>query len=192
MDKDRELYVLSKFLKLFKPDRKEEIIVSERPDFLIDNGNETLGVEITELYINETMARINNKEGYLELLLEGKVKMASHVNVNVSKITFRNETETYSCKGLLTEFNEESFTNNLLTLIQRKESKCPYYLQNCKECCLVIHFDEMIDTYLSGLNRFIENHQILLKSSSFSEIILLTRNYQRKDVYFYLKTKKRS
>lgn len=189
MDKHRERDILDKYLQLFKLDRIGEIKASERPDFLIKSGNLILGVEITELYINETMARINNKEGYLEMILEGKEKLSNTYNISISNMKFSNETESYSFKCLLTEFNEHSFYNNLLSLLRRKESKCNYYLSNCSECCLVIHFDEMIDLYFNELNRFIENNQVLLSQSSFSEIIFLTRNYESKNVHFYLKSK---
>lgn len=189
MDKHRERYILNKYLKLFNPDRIGEIIASERPDFIIDNGSQKTGVEITELYINETMARINNKEGYLESLLEGKAKLSDHYRVSISNMRFSNDKESYSFKCLLTEFNESSFSNNLLSLIRRKESKCNHYLTNCSECLLLIHFDEMIDPYFEELNRFIENNQMIFKSSSFLEIILLTRNYESKNVYFYFKSK---
>lgn len=48
-----------------------EIIIkdSEQPDFIIESSSEKFGVEVTELYLSESEARLNNYSGYKEKIL---------------------------------------------------------------------------------------------------------------------------
>lgn len=63
--KDRELKILSKIYN------SNKIVIKnhEQPDFLIETDNVKFGVEITEFYLNESVARLINYPGYKERIL---------------------------------------------------------------------------------------------------------------------------
>lgn len=63
--KDRELLVLKEIYQ----DGKVVITESEQPDFIINGIDEQFGVEITDYYYNESSARLKNKPGYFESII---------------------------------------------------------------------------------------------------------------------------
>ena len=63
--KDKELMVLKQIYQ----DDKVVITKSECPDFIINGINEKFGVEITDYYYNESSARLKNKPGYFESII---------------------------------------------------------------------------------------------------------------------------
>lgn len=66
--KDRELQILKKIYNSDKISIKEH----EQPDFVLQADNVTFGVEITEFYLNESVARLINYPGYKERILNSK------------------------------------------------------------------------------------------------------------------------
>ena len=66
--KDRELQILKKIYNSNKIVIKDH----EQPDFVIEADNVHFGVEITELYLNESVARLINYPGYKERILNSK------------------------------------------------------------------------------------------------------------------------
>ncbi len=66
--KDRELQILKKIYNSDKITIKEH----EQPDFVLQADNVTFGVEITEFYLNESVARLINYPGYKERILNSK------------------------------------------------------------------------------------------------------------------------
>ena len=66
--KDRELQILKKIYN------SNKIVIEnhEQPDFVIRADNYTFGVEITEFYLNESVARLINYPGYKERILNSK------------------------------------------------------------------------------------------------------------------------
>lgn len=66
--KDRELQILKKIYNSNKIIIKDH----EQPDFVIEADKVTFGVEITEFYLNESVARLINYPGYKERILNSK------------------------------------------------------------------------------------------------------------------------
>lgn len=66
--KDRELQILKKIYNSNKIVIKDH----EQPDFVIEVDKVTFGVEITEFYLNESVARLINYPGYKERILNSK------------------------------------------------------------------------------------------------------------------------
>lgn len=66
--KDRELQILKKIYNSDKIAIKDH----EQPDFVIETGNVKFGVEVTEFYLNESVARLINYPGYKERILNSK------------------------------------------------------------------------------------------------------------------------
>ena len=68
-----------KILNEIYTDNMFEIQESEQPDFVLKNknNNEKFGVEVTELYHNESSARLKNYPGYFEKILEKQRKLYS-------------------------------------------------------------------------------------------------------------------
>lgn len=66
--KDRELQILKKIYNSDKISIKEH----EQPDFVLQADNVTFGAEITEFYLNESVARLINYPGYKERILNSK------------------------------------------------------------------------------------------------------------------------
>ncbi len=66
--KDRELQILKKIYS----SNKIAIDNYEQPDFVIRADNCIFGVEITEFYLNESIARLINYPGYKERILNSK------------------------------------------------------------------------------------------------------------------------
>ena len=66
--KDRELQILKKIYNSNKIVIKDH----EQPDFVIEADKVTFGVEITEFYLNESVARLINYPGYKERILNSK------------------------------------------------------------------------------------------------------------------------
>lgn len=66
--KGRELQILKKIYNSNKMVIKDH----EQPDFVIEADNVHFGVEITEFYLNESVARLINYPGYKERILNSK------------------------------------------------------------------------------------------------------------------------
>lgn len=66
--KARELQILKKIYNSNKMVIKDH----EQPDFVIEADNVHFGVEITEFYLNESVARLINYPGYKERILNSK------------------------------------------------------------------------------------------------------------------------
>ena len=66
--KDRELQKLKKIYNSNKIVIKDH----EQPDFIVEVDNTRFGVEITEFYLNESVARLINYPGYKERILNSK------------------------------------------------------------------------------------------------------------------------
>lgn len=66
--KDRELQILKKIYNSNKIVIKDH----EQPDFIVEVDNTRFGVEITEFYLNESVARLINYPGYKERILNSK------------------------------------------------------------------------------------------------------------------------
>ena len=59
-------------LRMIYKNEKINAILSEEPDFILENKNEKFGVEVTEYYFNESSARLKNYKGYSEKILQSK------------------------------------------------------------------------------------------------------------------------
>jgi hypothetical protein len=160
----------------------------ESPDFVCFRNNAPiLGVEITELYHNETDARLKNLDDYgLRLLGGGDFRhKQDKKNIKVDFIEYRKKGEVKGRKIKAIIHEPTSFAESISTLsntIKMKESKIATYLQMCPKVDLVIddashlfRFDKYEDLF-RPLSKLINRPMIV--NSHFREIFLIIKNKQ--------------
>lgn len=169
----------------------------EAPDFVcFRNNTPILGVEVTELYHNETDARLENLDGYVLSLLDGGDfrHKQDKKNIKVEFIEYRKKEETKGRKIKAIVHEPISLAKSISILgntIKMKESKIVTYLQACPEVDLVIddashlfHFDKYEDLF-RPLSKLMNRPTIV--NSSFREIFLIIKNNQNMIVRIPLK-----
>ena len=73
MDKEKELEA---FHSVFGRTHSYDVVAHEKPDFLVKENNKIqLGVEVTEIYSNNTDAKLKNIDGYTSGLIDGTMQV---------------------------------------------------------------------------------------------------------------------
>jgi len=180
--KNNELAILE---KIFKENDTFKVNTCEQPDFLLkyNNGN-TFGVEITELYYDQTSARLNNKEGYVRDLIEknkfihkdDKKKLSVHEIKYYPRENIKNPVDSKML--FLPQYNSTHFRKSLYSLIKDKNEKLNKYSDEMTECLLIIDDRENRFNKLKldkiGPNLFDDKIKEQVQSSKFYEIYLIT------------------
>lgn len=194
MDKPLELKL---FRYIYGQPSNWGIIPSESPDFICSRNNEPiLGVEVTELYHNESDARLKNINGYvLRLLSNGDyLHKDDKKNIRVERIKYtkKGEEDGREINAIIHEpysFNEK--TALLTKAIKNKEERIDVYLCSCSEVDLIINdaskifrFDEF-ENFFFPFSRLIEACVII--NSQFREIFLVTNQKGHSPVRIPLK-----
>lgn len=142
MDKRREREIFEGVYNLLKNTR---IVDSESPDFIIEDDRlYRLGVEVTELYQDETEAKLRHHPGYVDGLLSGKqaVFRKDKDKISVDKIKLVSddpEKEDLEINAIIRNIlSPQAAVERLFQSIRSKESKVPEYLACCEEVDLII------------------------------------------------------
>lgn len=183
-----------KILKEVYSNSKYNIISSEQPDFLIEYENKKIGVEITEMYFNESQARIVKDPNYLSSILKqkGADKAYKHKddkdNIQYSMLYVANESGKYEKICDIIEENKTKeqiieagsktnlIKNKIIETIQCKNEKASKY-QKCDYLDLVI---KGYDISIENLEKLKNNSELLalLEKSKFMNVYLIVNeNY---------------
>ncbi|WP_156772254.1 hypothetical protein [Mycobacterium sp. 1245805.9] len=168
----------------------------EEPDFVLSpNGNGTgFGVEITEVYESESDARLQNIDGYMQELWDGKPhRHRDDIEVlKTGPITLRDKDGNVKATNLpvvmINTTNMPSLPSLLAQRIRRKETRFSEYVRGVTHVNLIIHdrthgsapkADEVYDSrvFLS------DSVKSALNASKFSEVFVVSTDADNNQVY---------
>jgi hypothetical protein len=174
-----------------------EILEHEGPDFLVLLSEEqSIGVEVTEFYSDQTHARLQNIEGYSLDLLRGSknVYRADKHRLQVAKANYTKTTgeEIKNISVLLHESpGLKCSLENLERSITTKASKAGEYLSKCAKVDLIVHdsssafrFDAF-EELMKPLLRFIDKDTLF--TTKLREIFIITTRKDKEKVVIPLK-----
>ena len=120
---------------------------SEQPDFILKYGkNIKHGVEITELYYDNTSARIKKGRYIKELLDEKKYwHKDDKKKLNVQDVTYYSKEKGYSPIQLpvlfLPKYNMRDYSKSLKQTIESKNIKLKKYCSDISKNCILVIYD---------------------------------------------------
>lgn len=183
MDKSLELKL---FKYVYGKPNWWQVIPSEAPDFLcVKDGERVVGVEVTELFTDQSDARLNKIDGYSLHLLNGRdfLHKDDKDNIKVDRVKYikKGETDGPEINAIIKEMpNFLTKASLLCATIENKEIKVEKYLESCSVVDLIINdasnlfwFDKYEDMIIPLSN--IIKRQIII-NSKFREIYLMTTN----------------
>ncbi len=192
--KDIELKILRSVynIKLFK-----RIESTEKPDFICHiNKNNRIGVEITELFRSESMARAHKIPSYIKNILaeQSYIHKDDKKNLEVKKITFYKKDEKKGKKidAIINDVPSPQERVNLLqSTIRSKEKKLKNFQKNINHIDLIIS-DSYKEFYIFNFQDlfkilFYSPLHACIKDSAFREIFIITSLSKEKDIYIPLK-----
>jgi len=173
------------------------VVPAESPDFVCVRNNKTvLGVEITELYPNESDARLEKVSGYCLDLLDGKevIHKDDKKNLRVERITYfkKDKSDGREINAIIHEgisFGKK--VSRFQEVVNRKEKKTNSYLSSCPIVDLIVNdasymfrFDNYKD-FVIPFSMLIDKATII--ESGFREIYIITLHKNNKIVWIPLK-----
>lgn len=136
-------------LKLFKYVYGEpnwwQVIASEAPDFLcVKDGKNVVGAEVTELFTDQSDARLNKIDGYSLHLLNGGdfLHKDDKENIKVDRIKYikKGDTDGPEVDAIIKEMpNCMTKASLLRATIENKEVRVEKYLESCSVVDLIIN-----------------------------------------------------
>lgn len=177
-----------------------DIIESECPDFIINNKEDgkNFGVEVTELYFNESSARLKNYKNYASNLIAGANDPKTYLHKDDKNILFPVNIKYLNCQnewvslpqaiGINYDDNKKIgqkpdysiYENKIIEIINNKNKKANNYNQNLDYYELLIKDNE---DYFMPDNKYalnmIQNSQTLLDvvlKSKFNRVIIITKH----------------
>lgn len=166
---------------------------TEEPDFILTNRkiNEMFAVEITELFINQSSARIKKIHNYVSNIINGKdekryADKEDIENLPVAKIYVKNRYNQYdkvTDAVKLPIVTIEKYIDKIKKIIKTKSDK--NYRNKCEKVELFINDTEefFYDKDVITMNKFVCNKDLVdqVKNSIFSTVYILTK-YNKEDV----------
>lgn len=184
-------------LKKVFPFDEIEFEKSEQPDFILKykTGN-IIGAEVTELYFDETSARLKNVDGYVSNLINNKkfLHKDDKKKLNVDEITYfqkDNLDKPIKMNALfLPKYTLSSYHKAIHSRIKDKNDKIRKYDKNVQQCNLVIcdRENKLEKVQLKDFNKNFFSKELIdeINSSTFDEIYFITR-VGSKDYFIQLK-----
>lgn len=190
MDKAKELAAL---IAVFGRDSTLEIVEHEAPDFILNrNGQEPLGVEVTEIYGHHTDAKLKNIEGYGLGILNGttRIHRRDREIISLEDVTIHDKEGKEKAKFKALFHNNPSVKDSVANLeksIANKEKKIANYQQKAPHVALVLE-DSSTLFRASTSEEFLRPffglcRKELFLNSQFREIYLLTQRDDAKVFY---------
>jgi hypothetical protein len=180
---------------VYKNQEALTIVHQDKPDFLITNNvGDTFGVEITQLFVNESDARLKNIPNYTEELLNKKkyrhkndIGVLKVENILIEKPDGRKiETQAIIQKSP----QPKDYLQKLLSIIESKSKLKEEYSKNISHTNLIIHDNSDIFSLRNPENfyndLYTEEVSKAIVRNDFHEIFLITR-FKPKMVIFRLK-----
>ncbi len=174
-----------------------QVIQSEAPDFLcVTNGVCILGVEVTELFTDESDARLMKIDGYSLHLLDGGdfLHKDDKDTIKVDRVKYikKEENNGPEITAIIKELpNFRTKASLLSATIQNKEVKVTKYLESCPVVDLIVNdasrlfwFDKYEDMIVP-LSELVDRQRII--NSKFREIYLITSNKANETIKVPLK-----
>lgn len=176
---------------------------TEEPDFILTNKetNEIFGVEITELFINESSARIKKKPDYMQRIIGGidnnryldknDIKELPAVKIYAKNIN--NEYEEMIDAVQMPRLTVEGYIDKIKKIVETKNKK--NYRDKYQKVELFIYDTE--DYFYSKdkntMYKLLNNKDLLdlVKNSIFSGVYIFTK-YNREDVTIAIREKEDS
>lgn len=182
MNKEQELRLVQ---EVYHPSHELQFVPHERPDFLAKRNDLTaLGIEVTELFVDDTEARLQRIPDYPTSLLEGadfRHKDDRRL-LRVQQVTYQRPATGESTDIMAISRRTPSMGDRLGRLDQcvaEKLTKVSDYLSNCGEIDLIINdasdafrFDQP-DEFLRPFFRSAARRAII--NGQFREVFLLTK-----------------
>jgi hypothetical protein len=188
--------------RIFKNGDQCKIVKSEKPDFILNYsgslvGDVSVGIEITELYYDDSSARLANKKGYVNDLLAGKYIHKDDKNkFNTKDVIYLSKNMEYKPFKtpllFLPKYTIDDFRKAFLHTLRKKNKKHSKYNKDVNQFGLIIydrekHFKKIKreDFVKAFFNDFIIDE---IKNSYFEEIYLITC-FDEGDDEFYIQLK---
>jgi hypothetical protein len=190
-NKDVELAVLRTVYDVTKYDTVRH---QDRPDFVLSYGGpSSFGVEITEIYQNESDARLQNIDGYLQELWDGKPhRHRDDIDVlKVGPVDFLDQDRNVKAKGIpavmVNVTNMPTLPSLIAQRIHAKSAHFPEYVQGLTHVNLVIH--DRVGDAAPKVDEVYESRAFLsdavrsaLNASSFNEVFLVSTDIDQNQV----------
>lgn len=192
-------------LKKVFSEKEFDIKETEEPDFILTNekSKEKFGVEITELFINQSSARIKKIPNYISTILNGENERrykAKEDIANLPTVKIYVKDERNNKRNIVLEkavkiptVSIEEYIEKVKQSIQTKNNK--NYKNRCENVELVINDAEefFYDKDILLLNKLLKNEELLrlVKNSIFRVIYIITK-YNKEDVIITIGEKKNS
>jgi hypothetical protein len=175
------------FDRTYGPRNTWNVVPGEVPDFLCErSGRVLLGVEVTQIWLHETDARLANIKGYTSTLLDKgtflhKDDSANVVIDDIKIVPVEGDAPTIEVRAIFQELPKSAEkVEFLLSAIDQKTEKSSAYLAKCPQIDLVIE-DASTIFWFDDFEKFLRPisaspRRATLLASPFREIFLLTRN----------------
>lgn len=192
MNKESEKEILNMVFS----EKEYSIIPDEEPDFILTSKQYKykFGVEITEAYKDEALARLLHRKDYIDLIIDpknnknkGKINKGDEKKLPVREITVLNDDDSFgdTFKGIVFEpRTPNEIGNTLLECIKKKEDKLKKYKMKANQNYLIIYD---MEGFLYGessekIYRHIANKSLfkMLTQSKFKEIYVITESTDTK------------
>lgn len=188
---DTEQFIFS---LVYNDKQNLEIVHKDKPDFWITNGNQRFGVEITEIYKNESDARLSNIPNYTSELLDfGRYRHKDDYQaliVDDIKIIGENGDKRKTKAVIQSVPNIHEFLVRLSGSIENKNNLTSGYNNELSYYNLIV-YDRInslssvsVDDFFNVI--FTKDVISILANASFKEIFLIT-SLANKKFYFPLK-----
>jgi len=189
MESEKDIKEQDILSKIFKKPFEYNILKSEKPDFIISynsraNKTVNVGMEITELYYNDSSARLKNKNEYVKNVIDGeKIHKKDKGAFDVREVTYFPQgdvSKSFKTKMLFEKnYSIDDYRRAFLQTLTKKNKKRVAYQEGLEQTGLVIYDKEKHFKKLSKYDfiRFFFNENIMeeIKSSPFEEIYLITQ-----------------
>jgi hypothetical protein len=181
MDKSLELNI---FKCVYGQPNDWNIIPSEAPDFIcLKDGKPILGVEVTELFTDQSDARLNKIHNYTLDLLNGGdfLHKEDKENIIIDRIKYikNGESDGPEINAVIKELPSLAVRSDLLSdTIETKEGKVDKYIESSPAVDLIINdtshlfFFDKYEDLIVPLSRLVNKGLII--NSKFREIFLIT------------------
>lgn len=188
MNSEKEQKEYEILLKVFKENSGCKVEKSEQPDFVVSYSNGSsadisVGVEITELYYNQSSARLKNRPGYIANVINGvAVHREDRDQMDVREVTYLPgglQSKAFKTKMLfLKNYTIEDYRSAFLHALKKKKISREKYKEGLSQTGLIIYdkegqFKKIEKEKFIG-NFFSDKIVEEIKSSPFEEIYLVT------------------
>lgn len=192
----KRLWEESSFNVVFNRNDYFSIEHVDRPDFVLrrEPDGPLFGVEITDCYANESIARLHNSPNYLENLHNGKnfIHFQDHEILTVSKVDIigpDGSPKQSAVPAVITESpRRDSVLNMMAEILDRKTAKSHWYHSNLESSSLVVDASSCLRIPVPFAPRQMLTPPLLraLQITTFSEVFVIAMTTETREVFLSL------